>query len=706
MREDRGRPAGHRGAIGSARSLRSPRLAPRTRRGRCARCASPARASARRGPSRSRTSCARACAWSASPDPAILVLMGATGDLAHRKVLPALFQLWRTNLLPHEFVVLAVGRRPYDDESFRAEIRVSLQQYSRVQPIEEAAWQSFAERICYHRLDFADNDGFDGLAKRLDELDEERGTRGNRLFYLATQPSQFAELVGPARSRRARPRASRRRLAADRHREAVRPRPRVREAAEPRGREGLPRVAGLPHRPLPGQGDRPQPAGLPVRERDLRTALEPPLRRPRADHRGRVDRHREPGRVLRGDRGVARRPPEPPPAAGQPRRDGAAGHLRRRMRCATRRSRSCGRSRPIRPTPSANVVRGQYGPGWVAATKVPGYREEPDVDPRLRDRDVRGRQARHRRLALVRRPVLCPDRQAPAEARDRDRDPVPRGPAPTVPRRRGRPRSEPAGHPRPAGRGDHAALRGQGAGPGDGRPLGDHGLHLRLGVQRRLARRLRDAHPRRPPGRCLAVHPRRRGRGGVEHRRPADRRLGERTGAVAPELRRRDLGTAGGRRAARPRRAALAARSSRGDRYPGHGRRAGPALVGEGRQHRRDRGGAHAHVVERRPDRRGGRPAGPARRGADQRDEPGGRRSTARGRGALRRDDHGPDRAPSLADDDHRIRRPRRAVVARGVDRSELRAPPRGRARDVRRDDHGSLQAARPAAIWRRSPRR
>ncbi len=92
-------------------------------------------------------------------DPAILVLMGATGDLAHRKVLPALYQLWRTNLLPHEFVVLAVGRRPYDDETFRTEMKVSLQQYSRVLPIEEAAWRSFAERICYHRLDFGDNDG-------------------------------------------------------------------------------------------------------------------------------------------------------------------------------------------------------------------------------------------------------------------------------------------------------------------------------------------------------------------------------------------------------------------------------------------------------------------------------------------------------------------------------------------------------------------
>jgi len=130
------------------------------------------------------------------PDPAILVLMGATGDLAHRKVLPALYQLWRTNLLPHEFVIVAIGRRPYDDETFRTEIRTSLDQFCRVKPIDEAAWRTFADRITYHRMDFSDPAGYDGLSAHLDGIDEEHGTRGNRLFYLATQPSQFAEIVG------------------------------------------------------------------------------------------------------------------------------------------------------------------------------------------------------------------------------------------------------------------------------------------------------------------------------------------------------------------------------------------------------------------------------------------------------------------------------------------------------------------------------
>ncbi|HEU0243398.1 MAG TPA: glucose-6-phosphate dehydrogenase [Candidatus Limnocylindrales bacterium] len=129
------------------------------------------------------------------PDPAIFVLFGATGDLSHRKVLPALFQLWRTHLLPHEFTIVAVGRRPYTDEAFRAELKDSLDKYSRVQPVDMETWDDLAERIVYHRGDFADTVTYSELARRLDTLDEQRGTRGNRLYYLATQPSAFPEIV-------------------------------------------------------------------------------------------------------------------------------------------------------------------------------------------------------------------------------------------------------------------------------------------------------------------------------------------------------------------------------------------------------------------------------------------------------------------------------------------------------------------------------
>jgi glucose-6-phosphate 1-dehydrogenase len=129
------------------------------------------------------------------PDPAVVALFGATGDLAHRKVVPALYQLWRTNLLPHEFMLLAIGRRPYDEETFRAEIRGALEKYSRVLPLDEEAWKAFSHRIAYQRCDFDDPKGFDVLAKRLEDIDKEHGTRGNRLYYLATQPSAFSEIV-------------------------------------------------------------------------------------------------------------------------------------------------------------------------------------------------------------------------------------------------------------------------------------------------------------------------------------------------------------------------------------------------------------------------------------------------------------------------------------------------------------------------------
>ncbi len=128
------------------------------------------------------------------PDPHVMVLFGATGDLSHRKVFPALAQLWRTNLLPQDWQLVAVGRRPYDDETFRAEIGKSLDLHSRVK-LESEVGAQFLSRISYHQGDFADDAAFDRLAERLDAMDAEFGTQGHRLFYLATQSSAFPLIV-------------------------------------------------------------------------------------------------------------------------------------------------------------------------------------------------------------------------------------------------------------------------------------------------------------------------------------------------------------------------------------------------------------------------------------------------------------------------------------------------------------------------------
>ena len=92
-------------------------------------------------------------------------------------------------------MVLAIGRRDYDDAALRDEFKVSLEKYSRVLPLDDAAWRSFADRIRYHKLDFANPADYDELVTVLDGIDREQSSRGNHLYYLATQPSAFAEIV-------------------------------------------------------------------------------------------------------------------------------------------------------------------------------------------------------------------------------------------------------------------------------------------------------------------------------------------------------------------------------------------------------------------------------------------------------------------------------------------------------------------------------
>jgi glucose-6-phosphate 1-dehydrogenase len=128
------------------------------------------------------------------PDPHVIVLFGATGDLSHRKVFPALAQLWRTNLLPADWACLAVGRRPYDDETFREDVASSLHANCRIQ-LEPEMEKQFLARIAYHRGDFGDDVTFDTLSEKLEQMHLEHETASNLLFYLATQPSAFPQIV-------------------------------------------------------------------------------------------------------------------------------------------------------------------------------------------------------------------------------------------------------------------------------------------------------------------------------------------------------------------------------------------------------------------------------------------------------------------------------------------------------------------------------
>ncbi|HWH23900.1 MAG TPA: glucose-6-phosphate dehydrogenase [Candidatus Limnocylindria bacterium] len=138
------------------------------------------------------------------PDPCVIVVFGATGDLTARKILPAVYNLRRAGLLPAETTVLGFARRPLSDDDFRDQMRTAVEEHSRV-PVEDALWHDFAEGIYYQQGDFADREAFRDLAERLEQIDAARGTSGNRLFYLATPPSAYAQIVahlGSARLQR------------------------------------------------------------------------------------------------------------------------------------------------------------------------------------------------------------------------------------------------------------------------------------------------------------------------------------------------------------------------------------------------------------------------------------------------------------------------------------------------------------------------
>src|SRR5713101_5254224 len=130
-----------------------------------------------------------------SPEPCVMVIFGATGDLTHRKLLPALYNLALEHPLPAGFSVIAFARRPYNDDEYRQQALESINQYSRQKPVNPQVWENFAAGIHYLQADFNDPKGYEKLNNLLNLLDQERGTGGNRIFYLSTPPSQYPEII-------------------------------------------------------------------------------------------------------------------------------------------------------------------------------------------------------------------------------------------------------------------------------------------------------------------------------------------------------------------------------------------------------------------------------------------------------------------------------------------------------------------------------
>ncbi|HXR64921.1 MAG TPA: glucose-6-phosphate dehydrogenase [Ktedonobacteraceae bacterium] len=130
-----------------------------------------------------------------SPEPCVMVIFGSTGDLTHRKLLPALYNLALEHPLPAGFSVIGFARRPYNDDIFRKQALDSINQFSRQKPVNPQVWESFESGIYYLQSDFNNPEGYTKLAEKLNELDRTRGTGGNRIYYLSTPPSQYPEII-------------------------------------------------------------------------------------------------------------------------------------------------------------------------------------------------------------------------------------------------------------------------------------------------------------------------------------------------------------------------------------------------------------------------------------------------------------------------------------------------------------------------------
>ncbi|MFM7317540.1 MAG: glucose-6-phosphate dehydrogenase, partial [bacterium] len=124
-------------------------------------------------------------------EPCTIVLFGATGDLTHRKLLPALCNLASSGQLASQYAVVGFARREWTDEKFREEMASSIASHSVI----SGHWPEFARHLFISEGKFDDLASYEKLKARLEQIDAECGTKGNRLFYLATAPEFFSQIV-------------------------------------------------------------------------------------------------------------------------------------------------------------------------------------------------------------------------------------------------------------------------------------------------------------------------------------------------------------------------------------------------------------------------------------------------------------------------------------------------------------------------------
>src|SRR5215207_6788253 len=126
--------------------------------------------------------------------PSALIIFGVTGDLARKKLMPAVYDLANRGLLPPGFGLVGFARRDWDDQDFEREVHDAVKKYART-PFNEDVWRQLKVGVRFVQGEFDDDDAFDTLKATLAELDRDRGTMGNHAFYLSIPPKSFPQVT-------------------------------------------------------------------------------------------------------------------------------------------------------------------------------------------------------------------------------------------------------------------------------------------------------------------------------------------------------------------------------------------------------------------------------------------------------------------------------------------------------------------------------
>ena len=129
-------------------------------------------------------------------NPCGIVIFGASGDLAKRKLIPALYELALQNLLDEKSYVVGYSRSKMSDDEFRTEAKDAISKFARSKPIDETVWKKLEPRLFYLAEDYASDEGHAACTKKMTELDQKFGTPPNRMFYISTPPATFEPIIG------------------------------------------------------------------------------------------------------------------------------------------------------------------------------------------------------------------------------------------------------------------------------------------------------------------------------------------------------------------------------------------------------------------------------------------------------------------------------------------------------------------------------